>query len=247
MLNEQVDFKGVFKYRASLTILAILDFKDLHRIHRETFEGLVDIEEIHLSNCSICEIEPGAFSYLQKLRKLDLSFNQLTNFPPIEDLSNLECLNLEFNKISSLDGVFTQPKLMSNLKLIMLNLKFNKLYILPANSFSNLTSLRALDLSYNILNEISNEAFAGLVNLRHLNLCNANCKVISSGLFSTTPNLDHLVLIRLMFCLKLESIDEGAFSHFRKQLRVSMPHYADNHGIFTPFESKGLISIDFCD
>jgi Leucine-rich repeat (LRR) protein len=176
-----------------------------------------------------------------------LRANKLTSFlVAIEDLSNLEHLNLGENEFESLDGFFREPnRVITNPKLKTLGLRFNLLQELPANSFARFPSLRALNLSSN-LTQISNEAFAGLVNLRKLDFGGNPLKVISRSLFSTVPNLMYLMLDQGYYDLRIDSIEEGAFSHFKMNpLHIGLPRDCENYEILKPFESKGLINIDF--
>lgn len=49
----------------------------IRKIKSNTFAKVVDLEYIYLRNISLTQVEPGAFSTLQKLRLLDLEDNQL--------------------------------------------------------------------------------------------------------------------------------------------------------------------------
>ena len=80
----------------------------------------------------------------RRLRRLDLSHNQLNTLSPtIGNLINLQELNLNYNKLTAL------PSEIGNLtSLRTLSLVLNKLTDLPITA-SKLTNLRELDLSDN--------------------------------------------------------------------------------------------------
>jgi hypothetical protein len=122
----------------------------------------------------------------------------------------------------------------------MLSLKRNLLNTLPANSFSSLPALRSLELADNELAEISEDAFARLVNLWQLDLNATEVKFIQRGLFSQMPNLSHLLLDKTHYT-RIESIKEGAFSHFRQKLCISIDTDSE---LYEPFKAKSLIRVE---
>ena len=72
---------------------------------------------------------------MQQLRKLDLSNNELEEFP--------------FSELFQLNG------------LLILKLAYNHLRTLPDDAFKGCNRLKMLDLSFNQLNYLGNHAFSG--------------------------------------------------------------------------------------
>lgn len=72
---------------------------------------------------------------MNQIKKLDLSSNELEEFP--------------FKELYQLND------------LLILKLSYNKLSIIPDDSFQGCTKLKMLDLSFNQLNYLGNHAFTG--------------------------------------------------------------------------------------
>ena len=97
---------------------------------------------------------------LTNLERLYLDYNKLTNLEGIENLTNLEVLKLSNNKLTSLEGIEN----LTNLK--WLNLSNNKLTSLEG--IENLTNLEGLHLSNNELTTL--KGIDKLTNLKWLRL-----------------------------------------------------------------------------
>ncbi|KAG2377963.1 hypothetical protein C9374_008585 [Naegleria lovaniensis] len=111
----------------------------------------------------------GRCIFTQSLRKLNLSCNNLTKFPPLKELVNLQELLLSNNKISEID-----PQLENCINLEKLDLKMNRITSLqnlplPANGATN-NKLVYLSLSCNQLAEINDTEMRKCGNLQHLGL-----------------------------------------------------------------------------
>lgn len=131
-----------------------LSSNSLTRIERNTFDSLgeilleLDLSMNQLSNNSIVWLN----SNLIELRKLNLAFNQMESFSPLDDvqLPKLEYLNLSRNVINHFPS-----------------------------SIHRWTSLAIVDLSFNELSNIPRFALMGLNNLTWLSLAsnrNLTCK-----------------------------------------------------------------------
>ncbi len=214
----------------NLTALCVWENKGFTKISHELFSNLINLDCINFKGCAIAEIEPGAFDCLTKLRRLNLSGNQLKKCPRIGELKNLQALDLDRNQIKSVEGVFSEPGLAVNTKLIMLNLKSNRLKSLPANSFSSLVALRALDLAKNDLEQVSDEALGGLVNLRELDLSFTKLTVISKNFTAPLARLERLHLVQT----KLKSIEFEAFYKFRNIVKLFLESKSLNTKLLRP-------------
>lgn len=128
------------------------------------------IQEIYLQNNSISVLSPGLFVNLNRLLDLDLSRNQLTsawiNSGTFSGLIRLVLLNLSFNRITKLD-----PSLFKDLyTLQILNLEHNYIEMIPENTFGPMKNLHTLVLSHNKLKFLDSHALDGLFVLNLLSL-----------------------------------------------------------------------------
>ncbi|KFM67620.1 hypothetical protein X975_18479, partial [Stegodyphus mimosarum] len=71
------------------------------------FEGDSLLEELTLSNAMIESIEDNSFSHLTSLAKLDLGKNRLLSIK-ITFLNNLRHLDLSYNNLTDRDGIELQ-------------------------------------------------------------------------------------------------------------------------------------------
>jgi Leucine-rich repeat (LRR) protein len=97
---------GVFTGLTSLKNLEIYKCKQLKRIERDFFEFMPNLECIDMDENSIESIEPGAFRCLTSVKYISMSGNKLERCPSLSELASLERLNLESNKIKSVDELF---------------------------------------------------------------------------------------------------------------------------------------------
>uniref|UniRef100_A0A8C2BQ11 Slit homolog 1 protein n=1 Tax=Cyprinus carpio TaxID=7962 RepID=A0A8C2BQ11_CYPCA len=121
-----------------------------------------------LEQNSIKVIPPGAFAPYKRLRRIDLSNNQITELASdsFQGLRSLNSLVLYGNKISELpkglfDGLFS-------LQLLLLNA--NKINCLRVDSFQDLQNLNLLSLYDNKLQTIAKGTFSSLRAIQTLHL-----------------------------------------------------------------------------
>jgi Leucine-rich repeat (LRR) protein len=158
---------------ASLTQLTIGDFEGLTSIASNTFKPLPLLERLSLNKNSIKTIKPGAFNQLNKLTRLELKGNNLTDF--------------SFNLLST------------NIHLKVLDLSENKLSCIPKRPVSdNTLSLVDLNLSENNIRSADLEELDHLLNLRSLSVA-GNCfdKFDLEGIIHSKPYLLDFNLGRL--------------------------------------------------
>jgi Leucine-rich repeat (LRR) protein len=136
------------------------------------------LKELHISDCNIRSVSVKTFSKLSALEWLDLSNNKLRklNINILKMLPELIELNLESNDIRIITpGTFN----VSNLE--NLNLKYNKILRMENDTFSGLFKLKYLCLKGNNLQYIHPHTFSGLPKLKRLNLSkNPELKVPNS-------------------------------------------------------------------
>jgi Leucine-rich repeat (LRR) protein len=248
LVSNNYNFKGtlpelkpsIFRDMSSLKHLVVRNYANLKRIARHTFKSLVNVETIDLNTCAIFKIDSEAFSSLQRLKVLNLSYNRLPKFEARLPC-NLECLLLVNNALVSLDGVFSTANSSSiHKKLAVLDLKENKLKSIPSKYFSSLVALRFLNLARNEISEISAQAFTGLANLREIDLSENKIKVIQAGLFSSaTPYLNKLALDET----SLERVEQGAFSNLHDIVQITLEPKEPNYKLLKPFEDAKLVEL----
>ena len=171
----------------------IMTDSSLTKIKEKSFNQLINLDEIDLSNNQIRIIEDRSFSSLKSLTTLSLAENKIEELhkETFEGLITLKILAFSSNLIRKLDNlVFTnlmnliRLDLSSNqisliekdgfkdlVNLEELALAENKISLIDDLIFSDLQKLKKLDLSGNMLTNLGENAFFGLINLEKLDLC----------------------------------------------------------------------------
>ncbi|CAF0996746.1 unnamed protein product [Adineta ricciae] len=124
--------------------------------------------ELRLEKNRIIEIPPKAFSYLKRLRRLDLSNNLISIIYPnsFAGLQSLNSLILYRNNLKMLPSeIFNE---LNSLQLLLLNA--NKIVCIRGDTFYGLEKLSLLSLYDNQLKTLANETFSPLKNLQTLHL-----------------------------------------------------------------------------
>jgi len=155
----------------SLTIHVIrLENNNFQILPSKVFQerGLVNLQKIFLSNCTLGMIAQDAFHQLNNLVELDLSQNLLTSVPS-ESFKNLV-----------------------NVRRLLL--KQNPIKTLRESSFASLIKLEHLDLSYCQIDQIEPGSFRSIQNLKSLKLNNNRLTTIASNVFVDIPPLYTIAL-----------------------------------------------------
>ncbi|XP_060842206.1 slit homolog 2 protein [Rhopalosiphum padi] len=176
-------------------LLRVLDLSGnlLLSVEPSTFSGLEDtLEHLNLQGNRIASLSSEPIN-LQKLKTLDLSYNQLKEIPrhTFTVMSSLSNLNLSHNphlalipvsvfhpltQLQKLDISFTSIKVLSpelffkTSSLTHLFIQNNGITELPETMFQSLTNLVTLDLSENQISNIRIGSFMGLSSIRYVNL-----------------------------------------------------------------------------
>ena len=130
--------------------------------------GLINLQKIFLSNCTLGMIAQDAFHQLNHLVELDLGQNLLTSVPS-ESFRNL--LNVR-----------------------RLLLRQNPIKTLRESNFVSLTKLEHLDLSYCQIDQIEPGSFKGLPHLKSLKLNNNRLTTLTPNVFVDIPPLYTIAL-----------------------------------------------------
>lgn len=130
--------------------------------------GLVNLQKIFLSNCTLGMIAQDAFHQLNHLVELDLSQNLLTSVPSesFRNLINVRRLLLRQNPIKSL----------------------------RESNFVSLSKLEHLDLSHCQIDSIEAGSFRGIQYLKSLKLNNNRLTTLASNVFVDIPPLYTIAL-----------------------------------------------------
>ncbi|KAL3885051.1 hypothetical protein ACJMK2_025149 [Sinanodonta woodiana] len=150
------------------------------------------ITEIDLSSNQLLTVSNGV-ALLRNLRILNLASNNLVNIT-LGSFANssIEILNLSMNTIDYL----RQDTLQGMVKLKYLNLSYNSLDVHDNfhDVFSRARSLESLDLSFNNLTNLAAESFVFLQNLTRLNISYNQISNISEPSFKGLSSLLYLDL-----------------------------------------------------
>ena len=176
----------------------VLDLSDnaIYEIRRNEFydANLTNLHKLYMRNCSIEELNLGAFNGLSILIELDLSNNKITELRTglFTGLEKLRVVILNFNQIKSIeDNLFVNLGFLSKIEL-----KNNEVETVGLRSFVNVSLLAQIELNNNNLRILSLETFEHLGKLTSLSLvnnpwdCTCHLKkfrdfVISKNLYTT--------------------------------------------------------------
>ncbi|KAL0104117.1 hypothetical protein PUN28_017075 [Cardiocondyla obscurior] len=158
------------------------------------FSSLKRLRVLNLSSNAIAAVVDEALHGLRSLESLDLSGNKIVALPTAvfrDATKSLKELRLQNNSISALHGLVTDMN-----QLVALDLSKNVLTSmwLNANTFSGLIRLVLLNLSYNRISRLDPAIFKDLFTLQILNLQHNEIATISADTFSPMSNLHTLDL-----------------------------------------------------
>ncbi|XP_014245069.1 lutropin-choriogonadotropic hormone receptor isoform X2 [Cimex lectularius] len=167
-------------------------------------QGLAHLE---LKGNPLVGVDPHAFSFLPKLRKLILSdARELTEFPSLNGTSALEILRIDRASLQTVPETLCKscPKIKS------LDLKSNSLYKVP--DLIGCKDLRVLDLAGNKISSLEGRLFAGLNQLHDMLLSHNEITRIPKDAFFGLPRLQVLDLESNL----IEEIHPDAFTEFNQ-------------------------------
>ncbi|XP_011871145.1 PREDICTED: protein toll [Vollenhovia emeryi] len=158
------------------------------------FSSLKRLRVLNLSSNVISKVVDEALHGLRSLESLDLSGNKIVALPAAmfqDAAKSLKELRLQNNSISALPGIVTDMN-----QLVTLDLSRNVLTSmwLNADTFSGLIRLVLLNLSYNRISRLDPAIFKDLYTLQILNLQFNEIATISADTFSPMSNLHTLEL-----------------------------------------------------
>ncbi|CAG9811982.1 unnamed protein product [Chironomus riparius] len=191
--------------------LVHLEFLDLSNnsplaLVDDTFDHLENLKFLHMSSCGITSLHPRLFDNLGELRELDTSGNNVTTVVAnlFSSLKKLEILNLAN---CGLTGI-TASAIQNNTELLKLNLENNNIKNFNAELFNGQQKLADLSLANNNNATITPQLFTPLTSMQRLILSNCNINAINGSWFVQMPNLVEIDLSKN----RIPAIPENTFS-----------------------------------
>ena len=225
------------------TVQLHLDHNSISEIPREAFTGR-PIKTLSLHNNSIRYLDEGVLNTLPRLTGLDVSKNSLEVIPGNLP-STLSKLNLQDNKISSLD--FNLFKNLSDCEELYLDGNRIQSVIYQKQGDQNtanatkptslLPKLKKLGLSGNSISDLKAHTFQSLKKLTHLSLGENRLARVSEDTFDGLVNIQYLDLQKN----HISSIAKGTFKKLKKLRHLFLN---DNHLTEPPV---GLPMLEFLD
>lgn len=172
--------------------LMALDLGDNGIVSEDLKLEFPNLQLLSLGKNKLTSIPANAFSSLKKLKRVDLSNNQIRYLPagPLTALRELQFLDLAYNSLTDV-----KIGALNNLvDLRELTLKSNFIKDMNTMAFLNLTRLKTLDLSYNRLSGIRTGTFDQLPALRRLKLNNNILNSFKAELFAKETYIEDLNL-----------------------------------------------------
>ncbi|PFX12341.1 G-protein coupled receptor GRL101, partial [Stylophora pistillata] len=177
--------------------------------------------------------ETDIFLNNNKLR--NLSSDQLPKYT-IENVSRIENLTLDFNKLETLPSDIFQ-----RFKLYDLRLSGNQLEKLPRDIFHKLPALEKLDLSYNQLLSLPRGILRNNVKLEELAVYENNIDYLPSGVFKGMKNM----MSMSFYFNKIRTVTKEQFKDIAPTIRFLYFHYNQMRKLPEGFFSnmKNLITV----
>ena len=167
--------------------------KGITSVSADDFDGLSNLEYLHLGNNKLSSLPADVFDNVSNLQEIWLGENNLSSLPVniFDRLSKLRMLKLHDNNLSNLsEDVFDELS-----ELVYLDLGDNNLSRLPADIFDGLSNLQYLFVAHNNnLSSLSVDIFDGLPELGTLFLDNNNLSSLPVDIFDGLSDLHYLTL-----------------------------------------------------
>ena len=165
----------------------------------DLFQEAKYLQDLKLHNNTLSVLAPGLFHGLEHLLVLNLSRNEMGNewITPqtFRDLLRLVALDLSYNRLATLDNGVLNP--LTSLQI--LDLSHNRIHHLRGNSFLSQVNLHSLKINHNTIDNIHSEAMAGLSVLSTLQLGHNRLQRLETDVFKNCTSLVDLSLPGNMF------------------------------------------------
>ena len=147
--------------------------------------NLENLRKVEIVRSNIQDLQNNSFATAPKLRRLNLSGNNLIDIAQAITSRNLKELILCNNYIQKIDAA--DFKNMTRLRI--LDLSINMIAYLPPGVFHSLEDLRKLNLSYNAIMSISGRTFSNLGYLEDMYLSNNRIISLAEGWMNSLRGL----------------------------------------------------------
>ncbi|KOB72728.1 putative toll [Operophtera brumata] len=173
------------------------------------FKGLLSLQVLNLSSNFMNTLPPDLFSDAKFLKEINVSNNTINNLPPglFEGLEQLQTLDLSYNELTS--QWINKGTLIGLLRMVILNMSYNRLTRIDRYMFQDLYSLQKLNLEHNEISSIDEHSFEELRNLHSLSLSGNNLAHIHPNLYTDLHVLHELFIDKN----KIKHIDDNAFDN----------------------------------
>ncbi len=188
--NNSLDIMPAWIFRSNLDLVYLNASYNMLQTLDGRFTDLPQIVYLDLSHNRIRSIRNSTFSYCDKLQRLYLQYNNLSEIEPSAFVSvhSLQILNLAHNRLTYVsEHLFAD---MTSLSELYLN--NNLISQIEANVFLTVERVEILNLAHNRLSHVPEDLFADMSSLRELHLndnalrhLNADIFVVRSAILST--------------------------------------------------------------
>ncbi|XP_074603406.1 toll-like receptor Tollo [Brevipalpus obovatus] len=189
---EYVSKESVANLKNMRTLL--LDHNMITEIEEISLSALNRLQRISLASNKLVQLPSRLFRGSQELLTLNLQNNSLHHLETglLKGLAKLLTLNLSHNQITS-DRI-NKDTFVDLIRVVELDLSYNKLKRIRQDFFGTLYSLQVLNLAYNSITHIEDYAFVALYNLHLLILDGNKLKTIEPYMFEGPVVLSELSL-----------------------------------------------------
>ncbi|XP_050499103.1 chaoptin-like [Diabrotica virgifera virgifera] len=246
LINTTIDVfeDDIFSGLTSLTYLdASQFFQNKTSLKEYTFKDMRNLEVLNISNSALDTIENNAFAGLSKLKELNLERNKLSSinqstFQPL----NVETLNLSRNKLTNV----TLTAITNDLpNLITLNLSSSSIRNVYTSELENPNRVEYLDLSNNYITNLDSQTFRSFKDLVKLYLHSNELSTIKYETFNYTKNLQTLRLDNN----KITFLNAGVFDGLESLLFLNISNNENlllQYG-FVPFQTLRYLHTLYLD
>ncbi|KAG8286363.1 biological adhesion [Homalodisca vitripennis] len=232
---KAIDFEN---WGTHLDTLLLMNNRIMY-LNNYLFQHTPNLRELSLSFNKIVDIEPHTFmDVARSLESLEISFGLFSEeFPEdaLRPLSSLLWLALDNNNIRTVHR--TSLYTFSNLQ--YLNLDFNRIAHLPEGLFNSLihTHLRDVRLGYNLLNKLGTETFSSLHDLQTVVLTGNNIRYVEPKTFKDLNNIMTILLTEN----NLLKISPHAFFNLPSLVRLDLQLNDMKYFTFDAFVNTSII------
>ena len=220
-----------------LTLVELVENHLLTTIQTGAFNGLDFITSLVILHNAIESIPLDTLPKM--LQTIYLQNNELNAMPPLNGLTEVQLINLDYNKIIEIEG----NAFSTNSKLEEIYLSNNNIQSIATGAFNNLNNLRTLYLNGNQIPSIEVGDFNGLSQLQTLSFMDNKLTELINGAFNGigTTTLTELNLSSN----QITSIEGDVFSSFSS---LKALHLVNNRLTTVPSEAiKGPTMLQFLD